>query len=542
MTLREAFGLIEWTEVAISLVDHLWQSSLFILAVAMLVRIIGPHHPTARHALWFVASIKFLVPIDFLIETGYWLGRSLNPPAITSVEQFSGVLRPASHTFLLVAESGASTPTPADVLAAASLAIWLEGIAVALTLRRRQWCRLTRITAIAPVLAAGREVDSLRRVFGARPTRRELTIREVLVPCDPGVIGIFKPVLLWPAGLSPHINDDALDAIMAHEQCHLLRGDNLTLRMHLCVEVLFWFHPGVWWIGRKLVDESERACDQEVVSRWTSRLPYAQGLLAVCRFCLHSHSRFVSGVADSHLTQRVEHIMTTPKRRPLGKGLWSAITAVAVISVTGPVVTGVGAGFAEKKTVLRVPDVSGPIGLALRPLSAPAFAVPDPPQAIPPPRVSPPSADVVGGDGPVVQPQLIEDPRAFRLVPNPLQTDVARQEPPAEQAQPTEDQDVFRLGAFPLGTLGMIDPQVKKAVRPTYTPEARRAGVQGTVEVEIVIMPDGTVGRARVLRGLDPGLDTEALKAALKWLFEPPTLDGQPVPAIARLFLSFRIF
>ena len=69
-----------------------------------------------------------------------------------------------------------------------------------------------------------------------------------------------------------------------------------------------------------------------------------------------------------------------------------------------------------------------------------------------------------------------------------------------------------------------------------------RAGVQGTVEVEIVIMPDGTVGRARVLQGIDPGLDNAALKAAQKWLFEPATLDGQPVPVIATLRLSFRIF
>ena len=282
---------------------------------------------------------------------GYWLGRSLNPPAITSVERFSGVLRPANQTFLQLSDSVASAPTLGDVLAAASLGIWLAGISVALTLRRRHWRRLTALIATAPVLSAGREADSLRRVLGVRPARRELTIRQVLAPCDPGVIGIFNPVLLWPAGLSPRISDEALDAIMAHEQSHLLRGDNLTLRMHLCVEVIFWFHPGVWWIGRKLVDESERACDQEVVSRWTSRLAYAQGLLAVCRFCVQSRSPFVSGVADSDVTQRVEHIMTTPTRRPLGKRLWSVITAAAVVTVTGPVVTGVGVGFAERKTV-----------------------------------------------------------------------------------------------------------------------------------------------------------------------------------------------
>jgi TonB family protein len=512
MTLRDVFGLIEWTGFAISLVDHLWQSSLFILAVALLVRIVGPHHPTGRHALWFVASIKFLVPIDFLIEAGYRLGRSLNPPAITSVEQLSGVLRPASHAFLLAGDAPASAPTPADVLAAASLAIWVAGMALAVIVRRRQWRRLMRITATAPVLSAGREVDSLRRVFGVRPTRRELTIREVLVPCDPGVIGIFKPVLLWPAGLSPRIRDDALDAIMAHEQCHLLRRDNLTFRIHLCVEVIFWFHPGVWWIGKKLVDESERACDQEVVSRWTSRLAYAQGVLAVCRFCLHERSQFVSGIAVSHVTERVEHIMTTPARRPFGKRLWFVITAAAVMGLASPVVTGVDLGSTERRTMLKVPDVSGPIAWRLPRLSPPAPGLPQPSEPVPSARVPRPSADRVRQDTPAVQEPLIDD------------------------------QSAFRLGAFPMNTPGLVAAVVKEHVRPIYTAEASRAGVQGEVEMDIVIAVDGTVARARVLNGLDPGLDTEALKAAKKWLFEPATLNGQPVPVFATLRLSFRIF
>ena len=54
-------------------------------------------------------------------------------------------------------------------------------------------------------------------------------------------------------------------AIVAHELCHVGRRDNLAAAVHMIVEAVFWFHPLVWWIGTRLVEERERACDEEVL-------------------------------------------------------------------------------------------------------------------------------------------------------------------------------------------------------------------------------------------------------------------------------------
>jgi len=97
-------------------------------------------------------------------------------------------------------------------------------------------------------------------------------------------------------------------------------------------------------------------------------------------------------------------------------------------------------------------------------------------------------------------------------------------------------------GAYRPGN-GVELPRVVKEVRPNYTADAMRAKVQGTVWVEAVVLPDGTVGEVSVVRSLDQtfGLDQEALKAARQWRFVPGTRFGQPVPVLVTIELTFTL-
>ena len=71
-----------------------------------------------------------------------------------------------------------------------------------------------------------------------------------------------------------------------------------------------------------------------------------------------------------------------------------------------------------------------------------------------------------------------------------------------------------------------------REVKPQYTSDAMRAKVQGTVLLECVVRPDGSVGDMQVVRSLDPtfGLDQEAIKAAKQWRFAPGTRLGEAGP------------
>ncbi|HEX7086655.1 MAG TPA: energy transducer TonB [Vicinamibacterales bacterium] len=90
---------------------------------------------------------------------------------------------------------------------------------------------------------------------------------------------------------------------------------------------------------------------------------------------------------------------------------------------------------------------------------------------------------------------------------------------------------------------GVELPRVIREVRPQYTADAMRAKVQGTVWVECVVLPDGTVGEAQITKSLDSvfGLDQEALKAARQWRFVPGRRFGQPVPVLVTIELTFTL-
>jgi protein TonB len=90
---------------------------------------------------------------------------------------------------------------------------------------------------------------------------------------------------------------------------------------------------------------------------------------------------------------------------------------------------------------------------------------------------------------------------------------------------------------------GVTMPVVLKEVKPQYTSDAMRARLQGSVLLQCVIGPDGTVGQVRVLRSLDDmfGLDLEAIKAARQWRFRPSTRLGEPVSTVVTIQLDFAL-
>jgi TonB family protein len=90
---------------------------------------------------------------------------------------------------------------------------------------------------------------------------------------------------------------------------------------------------------------------------------------------------------------------------------------------------------------------------------------------------------------------------------------------------------------------GVVRPVLINEVKPTYTPRALEARLQGVVALEAVVGIDGTIGETRMLRSLDPqlGLDQEAARVVRQWRFKPATRFGQPVRMRVGLEVSFQL-
>jgi bla regulator protein blaR1 len=132
----------------------------------------------------------------------------------------------------------------------------------------------------------GREFDAVRGLNHHILFQGQVSIAISETIHEPGVFRILRPVLVWPAGFSERLTDAELEAIVAHELCHLRRRNNLFAALHMLIEAIFWFHPLVWWLETRLVNERELACDETVISIGHAPQTYAESILKACEFCI----------------------------------------------------------------------------------------------------------------------------------------------------------------------------------------------------------------------------------------------------------------
>jgi beta-lactamase regulating signal transducer with metallopeptidase domain len=370
--------------------NHLWQSTLLALALALLVLAFRKAPAGVRHGLWFAASAQFLIPLAGLAAVGRLIGPLIPVPAeakpeaafiAQAAQPFSQpavapdplAAFPFAHGPELQATLGqapAAPPVPHAQLAAAAvhappqldaglllLAVWALGSAVMLLIWVRRWMRLRRV------------VRSARRLDWRAP----MPVLAAPSLVEPGLVGLWRPVLLVPETLPEALSRPEIDALIAHEACHLRRRDNLTAALHMLVEALFWFHPLTWWIGARLIEERERACDEAVVRAGHDRAAYARSLVEICRLFLQSPLDCVAGASGSNLKTRVEAIMTAPPTSPLSRSRKALLAAAGACAFATPVMAGLLTTPEGQKAVARARVAAArlaPVALTLKAPSA----------------------------------------------------------------------------------------------------------------------------------------------------------------------------
>jgi bla regulator protein BlaR1 len=305
------------------LLNHLWQSSLFAIMAGLLTLFLRRNPARARYWLWFAASVKFLIPFSLLVDAGSrveWRTASAIAQPAVSVSMEQVFTAPA-----IILGAPEAAPRHANYWPTGLGVVWFCGSATVLFAWWRQWRRIR---------------SALRT---ARPAAIPLPMEARFSPAllEPGVFGVFRPVLLLPEGIAERLMPQQLDAIVAHELCHVRSYDNLAAAVHMLVEAIFWFHPLVWWIGKRLVDERERACDEEVLRSGSEPEVYAESILKVCEFYLESPLDCVSGITGSDLRKRIRNIMTEHASIRLNAGRKLLLAVAGVAAVVTPIVVGV---------------------------------------------------------------------------------------------------------------------------------------------------------------------------------------------------------
>lgn len=323
-----------WTA---ALVEHLWQSTVICTALWALSLMLRRNAARMRFRLWMLASVKFLLPFSLLIAAGESLSihRTATP---TVAPLFSMVVEGPAND----AEVSSRLPTPkvsetthaeaaitkrrsAALVAASVFFVWVVGALSIVGVWLRRWLHLRTLVRRGTPLG---DIAGLQAVI-------------VASEAEPGVFGILRPVLMLPGGVTRKLTAMQMEAIVAHELCHVRRRDNLTAALHMLVSALFWFHPLVWWIGRQLIAEREAACDEAVLEQSHCAMEYAEGILNVCKFYLEVPVACVSGVTGADLKKRIAHILSgsTAERLSIARKL--VLAAAGALSIGAPVAFGV---------------------------------------------------------------------------------------------------------------------------------------------------------------------------------------------------------
>ena len=319
-----------------AIINHLWQSTLVMFIAWLLTLVLKRNQARTRYWVWLAASLKLIVPFSLLAAIGDWLGSASVPPA-TNPQITSAIVKMAqpfsqsqqSPESLLIAFPGSASTLIAashhgSYLPEMLSATWLCGSLFLLLRWARDWWTIRTTLRSASPISLSMDVP----VF--------LTPRII----EPGIVGIIRPVLLLPEKIVDRLPPAQLHSILAHESCHVRRRDNLTAAIHMFVEAIFWFHPAVWWIEKRLIEERERACDEAVLQLGNEAEVYAEGILNVCKFYAASPIACVSGVTGSELKERIFRIMTNRAARKLDLSRKLLLSAVGIAAISVPVALG----------------------------------------------------------------------------------------------------------------------------------------------------------------------------------------------------------
>lgn len=349
-----------------ALFSHLWQSTAVAVVAWLLTLALRNNSARIRYLIWLCASVKFLVPFSLLSSIGAHFAkpalRNTQPGFYLFVEEFS---RPFQQTQLPLAPGVPAAPVSSHLwptVWALVTAIWLCGCLVLLARWISDWRCARALVRTAQPAREGREFHALRRAQRHANMSKRITLRLSPSEIEPGVFGILRPVLLWPAELSQRLDDPQIQAIMTHEVEHVSRRDNLTCAVHALVEALFWFHPLVRWMSRKMTEERERACDEKVMQLDARPEAYAESILKVCGFCLEPPTACVSGVSGADLKERILRIMTHRSGVALSTGRKLILAVALMLTFALPV--GFGAVHGQTNSAPAPPSTQSSVSTA----------------------------------------------------------------------------------------------------------------------------------------------------------------------------------
>ena len=315
-----------------ALVHFLWQGALIALmlaAVNLLLRRAGAHLRYAADCLALLLMLAVVVTTFVWYSPRLWSGA--RPP-----ETWAPTLQ-ATTTLPTTAASAISIDSPfrwkpwLDSHLAWVVCAWFAGVAIlslrvvggwifAQALKRRAW----------PVGPPWQQ--TLTRLAIRFGIRRRIALCECVRARVPAVIGWLRPVILLPLSAMSGLTPQMIEAVLAHELAHIRRHDYLLNALQTAVETLLFYHPAVWWVGKRIRQERENCCDDLAVAACGDALIYARALTAL-EDIRSTPPRLAMAATAGSLLARIRRLVDA--RQPAGSPAITWLAGVTALLTLG---------------------------------------------------------------------------------------------------------------------------------------------------------------------------------------------------------------
>jgi beta-lactamase regulating signal transducer with metallopeptidase domain len=198
--------------------------------------------------------------------------------------------------------------------------------------------RLRSIRNNASLLSADDLTPELGKILQECRTIRAVEIKVSSKVRVPTAIGFFHPVILLPDWTIGALSQEELRAVVLHEFAHLRRRDDWTNLAQKLVRAVFFFHPAVLWIEKRLSLEREMACDDAVLAETGNPHVYARCLVSLAEksFVRRSVALAQAAISRAHETSlRVARILDLdrPRATKVFKPAMAAVGAVVAFAI-----------------------------------------------------------------------------------------------------------------------------------------------------------------------------------------------------------------
>ena len=332
-----------------------------LLAVAILPGVLFRKRlsATSRHLLWTLAVVGLLVVPVLHAVLPVWRVTRVEAPRASQFDLAaeSVVLGLASEVTSVSAPVGSGNGQPASVRITWSMlatGVYSLGVLVLLLRLAAQRLSVERLARRATRVTDPAWTDLLSETARRLNLQRSIVLLRGLEQTMPMAFGTRRPAILLPA-VADTWSEDQRRSVLLHELAHVARHDCLTQSLAAVACAMYWLHPGVWWVARRLRIERELACDDRVLATGADPDDYASHLLDFA-YSLRidtAPALAVTMAAPTSLEGRLQALLDSGRNRRVPSRRSRFLATALIVGLVGAIATG---RLAAMRPLLQIPD------------------------------------------------------------------------------------------------------------------------------------------------------------------------------------------